>query len=147
MNELSPLHPTSRSTPNFWKKALRQVWGDPNRLSDSDVLRFQWPSIGKGWEHGLLSFALAQARQGSSDGMTDQQLMEQVLELPNTSVVVIRGEKDKVVSKKVVTKFFDKFPNVPLYELEGQGHDPFEEQVDVFVDTVGRILDNQEKDA
>ena len=127
--------------PNFWKKALRQVWGDPDRLSDSDVLRFQWPSIGAGWERGLLSFALAQARQASSDGVTDAQLMEQVLELPNTRVVVIRGEKDQVVPRQFVKNFFDMFPDVPVYELKGQGHDPFEENVDEFVDTVGRILD------
>ena len=129
--------------PNFWKKGLRRVWGDPNRLSDSDVLRFQWPSIGAGWERGLLSFGLAQARQGSSDGVTDVQLMEEVLNLPNTSVVVIRGEKDQVVPRQMVKNFFDKFPNVPVHELKGQGHDPMEEQVDVFVETVGRILDEE----
>ena len=127
--------------PNFWKNALRQVWGDPNRLSDSDVLRFQWPSVGAGWERGLLSFGLAQARQGSADGVSDEQLMEQVLNLPNTRVVVIRGDKDKVVPRQLVKNFFDKFPDVPIHELKGQGHDPFEEQTDVFVDTVGRLLD------
>ena len=31
--------------------------GDPLRLTDSDVLRFQWPSVGQGWEDGLLNFA------------------------------------------------------------------------------------------
>lgn len=129
--------------PNFWKKGLGQVWGNPSHLSDSDVLRFQWPSIGKGWERGLLSFALAQSRQGSSDGVTDAELMEQVLALPNSRVVVIRGEKDRVVPKKLVDGFFNKFPNVTIHELKGQGHDPFEEQVDVFVETVGSILDEE----
>lgn len=138
-----PAFPTYYSMPNFWKKALRQVWGDPNRLTDSDVLRFQWPSISAGWERGLLSFALAQARQGSSDGVTDEQLMEQVLDLPNTKVVVIRGEKDQIVPRKLVDSFFKKFPDVPIYSLEGQGHDPFEEQVNVFVDTVGCILEEE----
>lgn len=128
-------------TPNFWKNGLRKVWGNPSRLSDSDVLRFQWPSVGQGWERGLLSFALAQSRQGSSDGKTDAQLMEQVLALPNTTVIVIRGGNDRVVPKQLVDKFFDKFPDVPIYELQGQGHDPFEEQVDVFVETVGTIVD------
>jgi pimeloyl-ACP methyl ester carboxylesterase len=130
-------------TPNFWKNGLRKVWGNPSRLSDSDVLRFQWPSVGQGWERGLLSFALAQSRQGSSDGKTDAQLMEQVLALPNTTVIVIRGGNDRVVPKQLVDKFFDKFPDVPIYELQGQGHDPFEEQVDVFVETVGTIVDKE----
>lgn len=129
--------------PTFWKKSLRQVWGNPSRLSDSDVLRFQWPSIGKGWERGLLSFALAQSRQGSSDGLTDAELMEHILALPNTSVAVILGQKDRVVPKRLVENFFGKFPTVPIYELNGQGHDPFEEQVDVFVETVGNILDKE----
>ena len=122
---------------------MRRVWGESNRLSDSDVLRFQWPSIGAGWERGLLSYALAQARQGSSDGITDAELMEQVLNLPNTTVTVIRGEKDFVVPRTLIKNFFDKFPDVKIYELKGQGHDPFEEQVDLFVETVGQIL-NQE---
>lgn len=126
--------------PNFWKRGLRQVWGDANCLTDSDVLRFQWPSVGAGWERGLLSFAHAQILHSD---MTDKQLMEHVLSLPNTTVVVIRGAKDQVVPKKLMKKFFDQFPDVPIHELQGQGHDPFEEQVDVFVDTVGRILDQE----
>ena len=122
---------------------MRQVWGESSRLSESDVLRFQWPSIGAGWERGLLSYTLAQARQGSSDGITDAELMEQVLNLPNTTVTVIRGENDIVVPKTLIKNFFDKFPDVKIYELKGQGHDPFEEQVDVFVETVGQILDRE----
>jgi pimeloyl-ACP methyl ester carboxylesterase len=122
---------------------LRQFWGDANRLSDSDVLRFQWPSIGAGWERGLLSYTLAQAQQGSSDGISDEQLMERVLKLPNTTVNVIRGEKDIVVPKRLIDSFFSKFPDVKIHELEGQGHDPFEEQVQVFVESVGRILDDE----
>jgi pimeloyl-ACP methyl ester carboxylesterase len=122
---------------------LRYIWGDASRLSDSDVLRFQWPSIGTGWERGLLSYSLAQARQGSSDGITDYDLMEQVLNLPNTTVTVIRGENDIVVPRTLIKNFFDKFPDVKIHELKGQGHDPFEEQVDVFVETVGQILDEE----
>ena len=47
---------------NFWRKGLELAWGDPKKLYDSDVLRFQWPSIGKGWEDGLVTFARAMSQ-------------------------------------------------------------------------------------
>jgi pimeloyl-ACP methyl ester carboxylesterase len=48
-----------------------------------------------------------------------------------------------VIPRTLIKNFFDKFPDVKIHELKGQGHDPFEEQVDVFVKTVGQILDEE----
>lgn len=126
-------------TRNFWKKGLSLAWGDADRLSDSDVLRFQWPSIGQGWERGLLSFSRAQFSVPSDS--TDAQLLGKVLARPHTSVAVIYGTKDNIIKPELIRGFFRPFPEVKFCELDGQGHDPFEEQTDTFVSTIERILE------
>mmetsp|Transcript_24933 Transcript_24933/g.41332 ORF Transcript_24933/g.41332 Transcript_24933/m.41332 type:complete len:456 (+) Transcript_24933:168-1535(+) len=122
----------------FWKRGLQSVWGDSELVTDSDALRFQWPSIGKGWEHGLLRFAHAMA--GVSDG---QDLVKLVANRPNTRIVVILGEKDKVISRSTINKIFSPYPNIPIVEVEGSGHDPFEENGDGFIDLVEKVLGEQ----
>lgn len=53
------------ASPTFWRKGLSLAWGDPTtHLSESDILRFAWPSIGKGWEMGLINFT--RSKLGSS---------------------------------------------------------------------------------
>ncbi|GKY91417.1 hypothetical protein MPSEU_000114000 [Mayamaea pseudoterrestris] len=127
-------------TPGAWRKGLQQAWGDPNKLLDSDVLRFQWPSIGKGWEMGLLAFSHAQSAKRD---ITDKELVKRVLQLPNTTFSVIVSSKDRVVPPKSIRDFFEEFPSVAIEEMEGLGHDPFEEDVPTFVDTVERIIRKQ----
>lgn len=127
-------------TPGFWRNGLKSVWGDSKRLKDSDVLRFQWPSVHKDWEPGLLRFATA-ARVSVPEyddlgPISDQELLRKVLSQPNTTVEVILGGKDPIVSSARARKFFEPFPEVKIQELAGLGHDPFEEDVEAFLDAV-----------
>lgn len=125
--------------PGFWRKGLSSAWGDAARLKDTDVLRFQWPSIHKGWEAGLTRFARAQTRSFPDDDlgiMPDEELLIRVLALPNTTVEVILGGKDRVVSPDRVRRFLEPFPRVPIQKLPDLGHDPFEEDVDAFLNVV-----------
>ena len=124
---------------NFWRNGLKAAWGDPEKLSASDVLRFQWPSIGKGWERGLLDFASA---QGMPSAMTDSELVERVLAQSTAAkILVIYGSKDRVVSPNSVRSFFEPYRSrVKLVEIEGSGHDPFEEDTDRFVEIVEEAL-------
>jgi pimeloyl-ACP methyl ester carboxylesterase len=129
---------------HFWKVGLRLAWGNPNKLSNSDALRFQWPSIGLGWESGLLDFVhdqLWDEYNGHVDE-TDEGLMQLVLERPNIQPVqVIWGTKDLVIPASVLYGFCSKFPSLPpVIELEGSGHDPFEEQVDEFCSVLVAIM-------
>jgi hypothetical protein len=69
--------------------------------------------------------------------------MQRVLELPNTKIAMIVGSKDKVVTPKQVYQFMDGFANkteVPIIELDGLGHDAFEEDVETFCETVDQLL-------
>jgi pimeloyl-ACP methyl ester carboxylesterase len=129
---------------HFWKVGLRLVWGNPNRLSNSDAVRFQWPSIGLGWESGLLDFVHEQLwdEYNGHVGETDEGLMQLVLERPNIQPVqVIWGTKDLVIPASVLYGFCSKFPSLPpVIELEGSGHDPFEEQVDEFCSVLLAIM-------
>jgi pimeloyl-ACP methyl ester carboxylesterase len=120
----------------FWKKGLQSVWGDPRLVSDSDAQRFQWPSIGAGWEDGLLRFARAMK------SVSDKDLVRRVASRPNTRIVVILGSHDKVVPRKAVDNAFSEFPEIPILEVDGCGHDPFEEKIDVFIDLVEEVLTN-----
>jgi pimeloyl-ACP methyl ester carboxylesterase len=110
------------------------AWGDPNRVSDSDVLRFQWPSIGKGWEQGLLRFSRAQMM--TMKNVDERSLFQQVLNRPKTRLVVLRGNQDRVVTKSMLDTFLVPFPAVQVIELDGLGHDPFEEDVERFISTL-----------
>lgn len=123
--------------PGFWKNGLRLAWGDPNRLRESDVLRFQWPSIGKGWESGLLSFTRSRIASSCAYRGGEVQLLCDVLRLPNTRVILVQGTKDPIVPVSMAERIADHCQDrIRLIKLDGQGHDPFEESVDVFVQSV-----------
>lgn len=125
---------------NFWRKGLETVWGDPKGLKDSDVLRFQWPSIGLGWEDGLVKFSRAQALPPQ---ISDQQAMAELLQGDNNATItIILGSKDKVIQRHRVMKFLEPFKEkVRVYEMDGLGHDPFEEDPDRFVRVVEEALE------
>jgi pimeloyl-ACP methyl ester carboxylesterase len=135
-------------TPNFWKRGLVFAWGDKTKLSDSDVLRYQWPSIGEGWEDGLINFATAQTtrhtidKEPKSDNRIgrDEDLLHSVLNLPEVAKVsVILGGKDRVIPSRMIYKFLTNFPSVQITQLDNSGHDPFEEEMKLFIDTVNNL--------
>ena len=122
----------------FWRAGLQVAWGSAGKVSDTDVLRFQWPSIVQGWDRGLITFSRAQFVPMEE---TDQELLQQVLSRPNTTIHVIYGDRDRVVPPRTIQSFFQSHaPAVTLTELPGLGHDPFEEDVPLFVDTVMQLL-------
>lgn len=125
----------------FWRRGLEMAWGDAKKLKDSDVLRFQWPSIGKGWEDGLLTFSSAAMTQPTS--ISDNQLLEEVLkEETNATVTIILSSRDKVVQSKRIRSFLQSYrKQVRIVEMEGTGHDPFEEDVAGFLETLEQVLE------
>jgi len=130
-------------TKGSWKSGLKLAWGDPTKVTDGDVLRFSWPAVGMGWEDGILRFASAQSLPQEDELDNDRILMQRVLDLPNTKVAIILGSSDKVVSPKQAYKFMENFEAkdaVPIIELEGLGHDAFEEDTDAFCRVVNELL-------
>jgi pimeloyl-ACP methyl ester carboxylesterase len=120
-------------TPGFFRKALQLAWGTP--LKDSDVLRFQWPSIAKGWERGILRFARAPLP-------SDERLLRRVLALPNLrSINVVVGESDRIIAPSSIRKFLAAFPSIPMSTIANCGHDPFEEDPEAFTDHLEEMLD------
>jgi len=125
--------------PNFWFKGLKKVWGDPNLVTASDALRFQWPSIGKGWERGLLAFTRSRISSTCAYKGGEYQLLNDVLKLPNVKLVIVHGSKDPVIPIKMSKQIMENFGNdydITFIELEGQGHDPFEERIEEFIEKV-----------
>mmetsp|Transcript_1213 Transcript_1213/g.2452 ORF Transcript_1213/g.2452 Transcript_1213/m.2452 type:complete len:475 (-) Transcript_1213:791-2215(-) len=120
----------------FWRRGLEAVWGDKSKLRDSDVLRFQWPSVGLGWERGLLEFTRAQLSAFDEEDLQDDRtLLRRVMDMPNTKVMVILGGSDRVIPPGFSRKFFEDF-GLPVQEMVGLGHDPFEEKPEEFSDLV-----------
>ena len=76
----------------------------------------------------------------------DRSLFRQVLDLPNTTVAIILGAKDKVIPTQVTHKFLANFPDhgVNVVQLEGLGHNPFEEDVETFIHAVEKIIKAKE---
>ncbi|GAX24772.1 hypothetical protein FisN_4Hh330 [Fistulifera solaris] len=123
--------------PGFWRKGLQLAWGNPLRVKNSDVLRFQWPSIGKGWEKGFIGFSSAQLLPGDK---SDGELLQAILDR-GIKVDVVVGSKDKVVPENRIRGFLKDFPSVRIVAMEDMGHDPFEEDVPAFLDVVSNLLE------
>jgi len=129
--------------PNFWSKGLRLAWGDPDILSKSDALRYKWPSIGTGWEEGLLAFTRSRITSTQSYNGGEIQLLSDVLRLPNVSVIITAGTKDNVIHLKNARKIADHFNDtgkVVFVEFCGRGHNPFEENSLEFVQKIQEAI-------
>lgn len=123
--------------PNFWLNGLRLAWGDPDVVTRSDALRFQWPSIVLGWECGLLAFTRSRLFSKCNYPDGELKLLDDVIKLPNTSVVIVHGSKDPVVPVANSRRIEEHWKSSVMYiELDGQGHDPFEEGMAEFVEKV-----------
>mmetsp|Transcript_19926 Transcript_19926/g.24615 ORF Transcript_19926/g.24615 Transcript_19926/m.24615 type:complete len:520 (-) Transcript_19926:59-1618(-) len=126
------------SAPQFWRRGLSKVWANPRRLSQNTVLSYTWPSLGEGWERGLVAFTRAQLGSDPGDG----ELLQQLLQRPNTTLVILHGDRDTVVPLKSSLGIRDEF-GVEVKVLEGRGHNLFEEDVDSFLDEVETVLENR----
>mmetsp|Transcript_2222 Transcript_2222/g.4769 ORF Transcript_2222/g.4769 Transcript_2222/m.4769 type:complete len:678 (-) Transcript_2222:162-2195(-) len=126
---------------DFWRKGLTLARGHPDRLSDSDVLRFAWPSIGKGWEEGLINFTRSKLSLPALP-LDDAQLLREVSNLKDTKVVIVYGSNDRVVRIEgaAAERLRAEFPKVAVVRMEGLGHDPFEEDVDGFLVELEKAL-------
>ena len=132
----------------FWRNLLRWVvWGNATAVMDSDVLRYQWAAIAHHWEHGLICWALSHFLcQPSTDpslpsSLSDRDLLRAVLQQPKVcSIDVILGVQDRIIRPGMARFYLADFANIRIVEMEGVGHDPFEENADAFVETVQRML-------
>ena len=114
-------------TKNFWRRGLNLVWGDPKVLTPTDILRFQWPGVSKGWERGLLSFSRSRIKAICKYQGGEIKLLRDVIERPNTSVTIIHGTNDKIVPIQMSETIVSKLGKIDLIRMKGYGHDPFEE--------------------
>ena len=122
-------------------KGLQLAWGNPNLVSESDALRFQWPSIGLGWESGLLAFTRSRISSICSYKGGEFKLLDDVLKLPNTSLVIVHGTKDPVIPIRMSQQIAQRLNSSITYvELPDQGHDPFEEGIEDFVEKMANVI-------
>ena len=130
--------------PNFWMTSLQSVvWGNPKDVSDADGLRFQWPSIGKKWERGLLAFSRSRLLNIDAYPGGDAALLSDVLDLPDTKVVIVAGVSDKIIPARAGMSIAERF-SLRFVPLPGLGHDPFEENPEEFVNLIETLLEEQD---
>jgi len=120
----------------FWNKGLRLVWANPDLVTDNDSLRYQWPSIGLGWEKGLLAFTRSRLTTTCIYSGREIELLRDVVNMPNTKVVIVHGSKDRVIPPGMSQKITDTLEKVILVEALGEGHNPFEENLYKFIETI-----------
>ena len=113
------------------------VWGNPSLLSDTDALRFQWPSIGRGWEKGLLAFTRSRVSSTCYYNGGELQLLQDVADMDKTKVIIVHGTLDPLVpmqrSVDIVERRRHGNKDIIFLEMESVGHDPFEENTDEFL--------------
>ena len=127
-------------TPGFWAVGLRQTAG--KEISEECCLAFQWPSIGRGWEDGLLAFAKSRVLSVCPYAGGELELLDDVLMLPEVSVVIIHGTNDKLVPISMSRDIVEgAIGDIKLVELEGAGHLPMSESPAEFVDLVKAQVD------
>lgn len=81
-------------TADFWRNGLVLAWGDPRRLTDRDVLRFQWPTVGRGWEDGIINFARSRILSARLPGaLDDARLLREVMSLADTRVIMCTDQE------------------------------------------------------
>lgn len=81
-------------TSDFWRNGLVLAWGDPRRLTDRDVLRFQWPTVGRGWEDGIINFARSRILSARLPGaLDDARLLREVMSLADTRVIMCTDQE------------------------------------------------------
>lgn len=125
---------------------MRLVWGNPQGVTGADALRFQWPAIGQGWEAGLLAFTRSRILGVDAYPGGDYALLQEVLSLPNTSIAIIAGGSDRIVPPSAARNVAERFSTqIRFVQLEGRGHDPFEEDEDEFVKVVEALLEEVEE--
>mmetsp|Transcript_14860 Transcript_14860/g.42848 ORF Transcript_14860/g.42848 Transcript_14860/m.42848 type:complete len:595 (+) Transcript_14860:98-1882(+) len=129
---------------NFWMSSLQSVvWGHPDDVSDADGLRFQWPAIGLGWERGLLAFTRSRLLNVDAIPGGDVKLLSDVLNLPDTRVIIVAGGNDKIIPPTASRNVAERF-SLRFVTLQGRGHDPFEENPEEFVNMIEALLQEQE---
>eukprot|EP00578_Thalassiosira_sp_NH16_P022055 CAMPEP_0181099028 /NCGR_PEP_ID=MMETSP1071-20121207/12443_1 /TAXON_ID=35127 /ORGANISM="Thalassiosira sp., Strain NH16" /LENGTH=595 /DNA_ID=CAMNT_0023181667 /DNA_START=137 /DNA_END=1924 /DNA_ORIENTATION=- len=144
-----PLHYALRrlvcGTKGFWRNGLSLLtWVDRSILSHSNVLFYQWPSVRRGWEGGVVNFVRARILSSPPvDALDDGELLRRVADLRDTKVVIIYGSKDWLVpiEGNVADTIGRELPHVKMIRLEGAGHNPFETDADGFMAELEKALE------
>jgi len=68
------------------------------------------------------------------------QLLEDVAKTINTKVIIVAGTNDPVVPFGMVKKIAESVGEVQFVQIDGAGHDPFEEDVEQFVTRINELL-------
>ena len=68
-------------------------------------------------------------------------MLDDVLKLPNTSLVIVHGTKDPVIPIRMSQQIAQRLNSSITYvELPDQGHDPFEEGIEDFVEKMANVI-------
>ncbi|KAG5177324.1 Alpha/Beta hydrolase protein [Tribonema minus] len=134
-----------------WRFALENfVFQDKSKVNPTTVDRYRWPSLTRNWDDGLVLFTLFQLRavlfgtDAAADGPIVDDLKHKAEE--GLKVYIIHGENDKIFSIKSSQKLRDLIPGAELVKFENCGHVAHEEQPQLFIDTVVRLVEERHRE-
>ena len=123
----------------FWRSGLSKAMTG-GVVSDDVVQRYRLPSLVQGWERGLFDFVTRKGKDsGNEGGKGGWELLSSVASETGTRVIILHGKEDSIISVRNSKKLIEGNDQIELVELEGVGHVPHEEDVNLFVDCVKKV--------
>ncbi len=125
----------------FWRRGLALARGDPTQPVPDHIVDLYMRPIGwPGWDYGLLNFSRAMALYQAVAGHDAWRRLTHVVEA-GTTVVIVHGDRDRVVPIANSRALVRAIPKIRLVEMEGLGHVPHEETPDQFANVVQGVID------
>jgi len=128
MNHLGPLIVRSIQTSGI--ELIKMAWYDPAKITPETMMGYTKPLRADNWDRALWYFTAASQ---------PTQLPEHLSEF-NLPVMVITGEKDKIVPTINTVRLAGLLPNARLVIISHAGHVPQEEQPGMFMQEVDEFL-------
>jgi pimeloyl-ACP methyl ester carboxylesterase len=120
------IHPTRR----FTARVLKNVYHNHELISDEIISGYEKPFHAINWEAGLWEFSLAPHARNLWQRMEE-------LTIP---VMVIAGDDDHVIPTRHSQRLAEATPGSEFVLVPESGHDPQEEQPELFMRAVNRFL-------
>jgi pimeloyl-ACP methyl ester carboxylesterase len=125
------LGPSLVRTMTLWGEAvIRMAWDDPDKVTVELVSSYKKPLQVENWDRALWELVLASHPLG----------LEERLDEIAVPVLVITGEKDRIVPARNSERLAAGLPRAELVVISNCGHVPHEECPGLFVEAVSGLL-------
>jgi pimeloyl-ACP methyl ester carboxylesterase len=119
-----------RSVVLWGEAAIRTAWHDPDKITVELVSGYKKPLQVENWDRALWELVLASHPLGLGER----------LEEVSVPVLVITGERDRIVPARNSERLAEELPHAELAVIPNCGHVPHEECASLFMEAVSGFL-------